>query len=135
MGGARALVAGSTSWPACTCRVSNSGSLQDERERRQMCRRSETPLLVEVGRHRGPRRREGRDTAGIEGAINGVHSQAPFTLQTPKDYGKTSSFPLRVGLPLRTKLARSVTKVSPVLQPECFFFESIFVHLRVQNPM
>ncbi len=33
MGGARALVVGSTSWPACSCRVSNSGSLQDECER------------------------------------------------------------------------------------------------------
>ena len=55
MGGARALVTGSTSWPACSCRVSNLGSLQDERERHGMRRgrpETETPLLVE-GRHRG----------------------------------------------------------------------------------
>ena len=57
MGGARALVAVSTSCPACTCRVSNSaGSLQDETNvsaTTEMRRSYETTLLVEVGRHKG----------------------------------------------------------------------------------
>lgn len=57
MGGARALVAVSTSCPACTCRVSNSaGSLQDETNvsvTTEMRRCYETILLVEVGCHKG----------------------------------------------------------------------------------
>ena len=35
MGGARAFVAGSTSWPAWSCSVSNSGSLKDDGEPHQ----------------------------------------------------------------------------------------------------
>lgn len=86
MGGARALVAVSTSCPACTCKVSNSaGSLQDETNvsaTTEMRRSYETTLLVEVGRHKGGDRARGeRRKRGMSG-YQWCHIRAPFPPQT-----------------------------------------------------